>query len=90
LKDFSKESIPFIIRTKEKRKYIELESFIKRDADTDLGDLTLLKDSRIYLFTGIPTMTKKGTKIWKEQLVETPFRLVIGQSKKEPDKEFGL
>jgi transposase len=33
-------------------------------------------------------MTKKGTKRWKEELVEVPFRLIIGQSKQEPDKEF--
>jgi hypothetical protein len=88
MKDFSKESIPFVIRAKEKRKYIELESYIKQDTDTELGGLTLLKDSRIYLFTGIPMITEKGTKIWKQQLVEIPFRLVIGQSKQQPDKEF--
>lgn len=88
MKDFSKESVSFIIRAKEKRKYIELESFVKEGTQTDLGSLNLVKDSKVYLYTGVPVITKKGTKIWKEELVEVPFRLIIGRSKHEPDKEF--
>ncbi|MBK5722314.1 transposase [Dysgonomonas sp. Marseille-P4677] len=88
MKDFSKESIPFIIRAKENRKYIELESFMTQNGDTDLGNLTLLKDAKVYLYTGVPLITKKGTNRWKEELVETPFRLIIAQSKQEPNKEF--
>ncbi|SBW01692.1 transposase [uncultured Dysgonomonas sp.] len=86
--DFSRESITFIVRSKEKRKHIELESFIERYADRDLGELILVKDSKVYLYTGVPLMTKKGTKRWKEELVEAPFRLIIARSKEQPDKEF--
>lgn len=88
MKDFSKESVSFIIRAKEKRKCIELESFIKEGTTTDLGSLTLVKDSKVYLYTGVPLITKKGTKRWKEELVEVPFRLIVADSKAEPDKQF--
>ncbi|MDD4592296.1 MAG: IS4 family transposase [Parabacteroides sp.] len=87
-RDFSKESTPFIIRAKEKRKHIELESLVTEETDRNLGNLRLVKDSKVYLYTGVPLMTKKGTKRSKEVLVETPFRLIIAQSKEDPDKEF--
>lgn len=88
MKDFSKDSVSFIIRAKENRKCVELESFIKEDTTTDLGSLTLVKDSKVYLYTGVPLITKKGTKRWKEELVEVPFRLIVADSKVEPDKQF--
>jgi hypothetical protein len=65
-----------------------LESFIKEDTTTDLGNLTLVKDSKVYLYTGVPMVTKKGTKRWKEELVEVPFRLIVADSKAEPEKRF--
>lgn len=88
MRDFSGASIRFIARVKENRKYVELESFMENAPDTDMENLRLLKDSKVYLYTGVPAITKKGTKIWKEELVEVPFRLIIGRSKTEPDKEF--
>ncbi|NDV77885.1 IS4 family transposase [Dysgonomonas sp. 511] len=88
MKNFSKDSVSFIIRAKENRKCVELESFIKEDTTTDLGSLTLVKDSKVYLYTGVPLITKKGTKRWKEELVEVPFRLIVADSKAEPDKQF--
>lgn len=87
MKNFSKDSVSFIIRAKENRKCVELESFIKEDTTTDLGNLTLVKDSKVYLYTGIPMITKKGTKRYKEEIVEVPFRLIVANSKDEPDKQ---
>lgn len=88
MKDFSRESIKFIVRAKENRKYVELDSFIKNDSDMDLGNLTLIKDCKIYLYTGIPIKSKKGNVHYKQELVEVPFRLVIANSKAEPGKQF--
>jgi hypothetical protein len=88
MRDFSNESVMFIVRAKENRKYKELESLMDASSDTDLGSLRLIKDSKVYLYTGVPYIDKKGIKRWKEELVQTPFRLIIGQSKEEPNKEF--
>jgi hypothetical protein len=49
MRDFSKASACFIARIKENRKYVEMEFFMEKDSDTDLGNLRLLKDSKIYL-----------------------------------------
>ncbi len=54
----------------------------------DLGEAILVKDSKVYLYTGIPINNKKGGKHYKESLVEEPFRLVIIKSKDNPDKQF--
>lgn len=88
IKEFDKEAIPFIVRAKENRKYIELESLITACSREDLGGLILLKDSKVYLYTGIHMDTKKGTKRWKQELVEVPFRLIVVQSKDDPSKEY--
>lgn len=88
MKDFNREAIPFIVRAKENRKYIELESFITETSNVDLGSLELLKDSEVYLYRGIHLTTKKGTKRWKEELFEVPFRLIVARGKDDPDKEF--
>jgi hypothetical protein len=90
MKGFSKESIPFIIRAKENRKYVELDSFIKDDTDMDLGSLTLVKDSKVYLYTGTPINNKKGNIHYKQELVEVPFRLIIANSKVQEKKQFWL
>lgn len=88
MKDFSEEYILFIIRAKENRKYVELDSFIKNDTDMDLGSLTLVKDCKVYLYTGTPVNNKKGNMHYKQELVEVPFRLIVADSKTEPDKQF--
>ncbi|MFC4677176.1 IS4 family transposase, partial [Dysgonomonas termitidis] len=88
MKDFSGESIPFIIRAKENRKHVELKSLKSDDIDLDLGSLMLLKDSEVYLYTGKPINNKRGNIHYKEELVEVPFRLIVAQSKDDPDKEF--
>lgn len=88
MKNFSDESIKFIVRAKENRKYVVLESLISQNTDTDLESLILIEDSIVNLYTGIPKMTKKGIIRYNEALVDQPFRLIIGQSKNEPDKQF--
>ena len=86
---FSKENIPFVIRSKENRKYVEVKSLL-RDQDTtkDMGGFELVKDSIVHLYTGIPIHNKKGNIHHKETLVEAPFRLVIIKNKTSPNKEF--
>ena len=88
MKDFSRESIKFIAQAKENRKYVELDSFVKKNTDLDLGSLTLIKDSKIFLYTGIPIKNKKGNVHDRQELVEVPFRLVIANSKIEQGKQF--
>ncbi|MDA6069522.1 hypothetical protein NJT12_07820 [Flavobacterium sp. AC] len=45
MKDFSQKNIKFVIRSKENRKYQEIESLIKEGQDLDIGDNLLIKDS---------------------------------------------
>lgn len=88
MRDFSKENIPFLIRSKENRKHIELKSLITDNQDLDLGELELIKDSIVQLYTGIPINNKRGKIHYREELVEEPFRLIVAKSKKQPEKEF--
>ena len=88
MKEFDKESVRFIVRAKENRKYVELDSLIKNDSDINLGSLTLIKDCKVYLYTGIPVNNKKGNMHYRQELVEVPFRLIIADSKEQPDKQF--
>jgi hypothetical protein len=81
MKDFNKESIWFIVRAKENWKYVELDSFIKNDSDTDLGSLTLIRDSKVHLYTGTPVNNKKGNMHYRQELVKVPFRLIVANSK---------
>ena len=88
MKDFTKESVFFIVRAKENRKYIELESLIVENSDSDLGELTLLKDSKVFLYTSKLINNKRGNTHYREELVETPLRLIVTQSKDDPNKQF--
>lgn len=88
LKKFTQDRVTFICRSKENRKYVELKSLMKKDQHHDLGESTLVKDCKVQLYTGILIKNKRGNEHYKEQLVETPFRLVIAQSKSEKDKQY--
>ncbi|MCP9757442.1 IS4/IS5 family transposase, partial [Lacihabitans sp. CCS-44] len=68
-------------RAKENRKYEELSSLINSNTDCDLGSLTLLKDSKVYLYTGKPIQNKKGNLHYREEIVQTPLRLIMTESK---------
>ena len=59
MKSFSKDSVTFICRVKENRKYVELDSFVTENQDLDLGESTLIRDSKVQLYTGIPIKTRR-------------------------------
>jgi hypothetical protein len=48
--------------------------------DIDLGKLTLIKDSKVKLYTGRPIRNKKGNIHYREELIETPFRLIVAKN----------
>mgnify|MGYP002709285993 FL=1 len=83
---FSKESICFIARSKENRKYVELEQI--PFTDSDLGGLELIRDSKVYLYTGQPVMDKRGNKYYRQELVEEPLKLIVARSKDESATEY--
>ena len=89
MKNFSENKIAFVIRSKENRKYIEKENLILENQNTDLGESILLKDSMVHLYTGKPILNKRGNKHYKEELVETDFRLIIVRNKID-EKEYWL
>ena len=86
---FSKEKITFLCRSKENRKLVELGSFITEGMELDLGESVLVSDRKVQLYTGIP-INKNGKKYKSEELVDTPFRLVVVKSKGEDQKEYWL
>ena len=90
MKSFSNDSVSFIVRAKENRKHVELKSLLKQgqDLDLDLGELTLIKDSKVHLYTGKAINNKKGKIHYREELVETPFRLIVAKTKTEEEKYF--
>lgn len=88
MKEFSQKDVKFVIRARENRKHVEIESLIKENQDLDIGDNLLIKDSIINLYTGVPIVNKRGNKNYREEKVENRFRLVVVKSKKESEKYF--
>jgi hypothetical protein len=88
MKNFSKENVIFVCRTKENRKYKELQSFIKKNQRLDLDNSILIKDSKVQLYYGKNITAKNGNHYSKEELVDFPFRLVVIKSKTIDQKEF--
>jgi hypothetical protein len=88
MKDFSQKNIKFVIRSKENRKYQEIESLIKEGQDLDIGDNLLIKDSIVKLYTGTPINNKQGNIHYREEIIENQFRLVIVKDKQQPEKIF--
>ncbi|WP_298487258.1 IS4 family transposase [uncultured Maribacter sp.] len=88
MNSFTNDAITFIARAKENRKHIELQSLIKQAQNLDLGELTLIKDSKVQLYTGKPIHNKKGNIHYREELVESPFRLIVARTKQDNPKEF--
>lgn len=86
MRDFSNESIRFVARSKENRKYVEQESMLTEN--TDLGELTLIKDSKVNLYTGHKVDNKRGNTHYREVLIEEPLRLIVGQSKEDANKQY--
>lgn len=89
LKDFSRNTIAFVLRLRANRKRIEKENLISENQDLDLGESVLLKDTRIQVYAAIPVQNKGGRTHHKEELVDTDFRLIIIQSKTD-SKEYWL
>lgn len=77
MNSFTNDAINFIVRAKENRKHLELQSLIKQTQNLDLGKLTLIKDSKVQLYTGKPIHNKKGKIHYREELVKAPFRLIV-------------
>lgn len=88
MKDFSQKNIKFVIRSKENRKYQEIESLIKEGQDLDIGDNLLIKDSIVKLYTGTPINNKQGNIHYREEIIENQFRLVVVKDKQQPEKIF--
>jgi transposase len=88
MKEFSQKDVKFVIRARENRKHVEIESLIKENQDLDIGDNLLIKDSIINLYTGVPIVNKRGNKNYREEKVENRFRLVVAKNKKESEKYF--
>lgn len=88
MKLFNDKQVDFIIRARENRKYVELHSLVEPGSSMDLGNLILVKDSMVYLYNGKIINNKRGNKHYKEELLEEPFRLIVGKSKKIESKEF--
>ncbi len=59
-----------------------------QNQDLDLGELTLIKDSKVQLYTGKPIKNNKGNIHYREELVETPFRLIVAKTKTDDSKAF--
>lgn len=88
MKAFSTDDVTFICRAKENRKFVELESFVIENQDLDLGESNLLRDCKVQLYTGILVDNKRGKKHYKEELLDSHFRLVVVESKAEEGKKY--
>ncbi|WP_349267239.1 transposase [Flavivirga aquatica] len=88
MNSFTDDAVTFIARAKENRKHVELQSLVRQAQDSDLGELTLIKDSKVQLYTGKAIHNKKGNIHYREELIETPFRLIIAKTITDDPKEF--
>ena len=82
MKEFEEKSVKFIIRSKENRKFEEIESFLKNSKLSKWDDWEILKDSKVKLYTGIPVQNKRGNVHHREEKVGTHFRLVVIRNEK--------
>lgn len=87
MKDFDEKSVKFIIRSKENRKFEEIESFLETVKPLKWDDWGVLKDSKVKLFTGTPILNKREKIHYRQEKVETEFRLVVIKNQKN-NKEF--
>jgi len=87
MKDFDEKSVKFIIRSKENRKFEETGSFLNEKKVEKWDDWEVVKDSKVKLYTGKPIQNKRGNLHYREEKVETDFRLVVIKNEKT-DKEF--
>lgn len=88
INEFNNNAVTFIVRAKENRKYEEVSSLMMQNQELDLGESILVKDSKVLLFTGKPIRNKKGNVHYRQERIETPFRLIVAKSKNELTKNF--
>lgn len=87
MRDFDKKLIKFIIRSKENRKFEEIESFFDEKKPEKWEDWEVIKDSKVKLYTGKPIQNTRGKLHYREEKVETDFRLVVIKNEKT-NKEY--
>ena len=87
MKEFDGQSVKFIIRSKDNRKFEEMESFLEPKKPLKWDDWEVLKDSKVKLYTGSPIQNQRGKVHFRQEKVETEFRLVVIKSQKT-NKEF--
>ncbi len=87
MSDFEEKSVKFIIRSKENRKFEETESLLETEKPLKWEDWEVLKDSKVKLYTGKPIQNKRGNLHYREEKVETDFRLIVIRNE-NTDKEF--
>lgn len=81
--NFDENSVKFIVRLKENRKFEEMESFLTSESIRKWDEWELIKDSKVQVFARRAIENKNG----KSRKVETEFRLVIIKNEKT-EKEF--
>ena len=87
MKDFEEKTVKFIIRSKENRKFEEMESFLDQKKSHKWDDWEVVRDSKVKLYTGKPIQNKRGKLHYREEKVATCLRLVVIKNEKE-NKEF--
>lgn len=87
MKEFDGQSVKFIIRSKDNRKFEEMESFLEPKKPLKWDDWEVLKDSNVKLYTGSPIQNQRGKVHFRQEKVETEFRLMVIKSQKT-NKEF--
>jgi len=97
MKEFTSSKVIFICRCKENKKFVQLESLMSERQELDLGESVLLNDCKVQLYTGAQIKSKQDNKHFiRQELVDTPFRLIIAESKLDGKKywfltnDFGL
>lgn len=89
MEEFDRKTIKFIIRSRENRKFEELEAFADWGNPKKWDDWEVVKDSKVNLYTGKPIQNKRGNMHYRDELVETDFRLVVIKNQ-QTGKEFWL
>jgi len=87
MKEFEEKCMKFIIRSKENRKFEEIESFLETENTLKWNDWKVIKDSKVKLYTGKPIQNKRGNIHHREEKVDTCFRLLVIKNEKT-NKEF--
>ncbi|WP_103907475.1 IS4 family transposase [Sphingobacterium lactis] len=77
MKEFEEGSVKFIIRSKGNRKFEEIEPLLDAEKSLKWDDWEVLKDSKVKLYTGNPIQNKRGKQHYRQEKVETVFRLVV-------------